>query len=178
MIADSGKKPLNIDNLKDVIREWKFAWMDIKGTDERDRKNYHRRAFGVDANMMHNLATRIESAFTPCPNCERLERPSCQAGCTYFDGGEKRHDRNCIHYPESRTKMYDDALVEITRLKAQLAMCKEALEFYACKDNYLTRFISMSCGCCSTEKEPEVLEDVDNIAAACLAKLEESDGEE
>jgi hypothetical protein len=38
--------------------------------------------------------------------------PECEAGCISFDGGEKRHHRDCVHYPESLTKMYDDALAE------------------------------------------------------------------
>lgn len=111
MTNDSGKKPLNIDNLKDVIREWKFAWMDIKGTDERDRENYRRRAFGVDANMMHNLATRIESAFTTCPNCERLEGKL-----------EAAH-----HWFDVTTKSNGNLIEENKRLQAQLESAKQLL---------------------------------------------------
>ena len=32
----------------------------------------------------------------------------CQAGCMIFTGGEIKHDKNCVFYPESRTKMYED----------------------------------------------------------------------
>jgi hypothetical protein len=34
-----------------------------------------------------------------------------------FDGGEKKHHRDCTHYPESLTKMYEDARGEIERLR-------------------------------------------------------------
>lgn len=47
------------DKLLGVIESWQFAWMDVKGTDEQDRKNYFKRAFGVDANMRHDLARRL-----------------------------------------------------------------------------------------------------------------------
>lgn len=39
--------------------------MDVKGTDERDRANYNRRAFGIDANMKYSLARMIEKAINP-----------------------------------------------------------------------------------------------------------------
>ena len=32
----------------------------------------------------------------------------CQAGCKYFSGGEVKHHKDCVHYPESFSKMYDD----------------------------------------------------------------------
>lgn len=48
--------------LLDVIQGWQFAWMDVKGTDEQDRKNYFNRAFGIDANMRHDLAKRLREA--------------------------------------------------------------------------------------------------------------------
>lgn len=43
-----------------IIEEWRFIWMDVQGTDERDRKNYLHRAMGVDANMMYSLANLLE----------------------------------------------------------------------------------------------------------------------
>ena len=38
--------------------------------------------------------------------------PNCEAGCIPFDGGEKKHHHDCVHYPESQTKMLNDALAE------------------------------------------------------------------
>ena len=38
--------------------------------------------------------------------------PKCEAGCLPFDGGEKKHHQDCVHYPESQTKMLNDALAE------------------------------------------------------------------
>lgn len=47
------------DKLLGVIMSWKYGWMDVRGTDEKDRKNYYSRAFGVDANMQHGLARML-----------------------------------------------------------------------------------------------------------------------
>jgi len=47
------------ESFVEVIWQWKHSWMDVKGTDERDRKNYSERAFGVDANMQYDLARRL-----------------------------------------------------------------------------------------------------------------------
>ena len=38
--------------------------------------------------------------------------PKCEAGCISFDGGEKKHHRDCVHYLESQTKLLSDALAE------------------------------------------------------------------
>lgn len=47
------------DRTLEIIREWKHFWMNQTQNSEEDRKNYFDRAFGVDANMMHDLANRI-----------------------------------------------------------------------------------------------------------------------
>lgn len=65
------EKDKRIERLRDALNEhwlveqitkWKHAWMDVKGTDERDRKNYFNKAFGIDANMKYDLARRIIAA--------------------------------------------------------------------------------------------------------------------
>jgi hypothetical protein len=35
-------------------------------------------------------------------------KKECVAGCKVYDGGEKRHHKDCHYYPESWSKMYDD----------------------------------------------------------------------
>lgn len=45
-----------------IITEWKFSWMNQRQNDQKDYENYHRRAFGVDANMKHDLASRLARA--------------------------------------------------------------------------------------------------------------------
>lgn len=45
-----------------IIREWKSSWMNQRQNSEYDYENYFKRAFGVDANMMHSLANRLEEA--------------------------------------------------------------------------------------------------------------------
>lgn len=43
----------------EVITEWKHFWMNQKQHSQADYENYRDRAMGVDANMKHDLATRI-----------------------------------------------------------------------------------------------------------------------
>lgn len=45
----------------------------------------------------------------------------CVTGCKPYDGGERRHHKDCPHYPESFTKMYDDLNAENKRLREALA---------------------------------------------------------
>lgn len=48
----------------------------------------------------------------------------CEAGCMVFDGGERKHHRDCVHYPESLTKLWHDTeagyVAEIERLRVAL----------------------------------------------------------
>ena len=48
----------------------------------------------------------------------------CEAGCMSFDGGEVKHRRDCVHYPESLTKIWHDTeaalLAENEKLRAAL----------------------------------------------------------
>ena len=50
----------------------------------------------------------------------------CETGCQMFEGGEIKHDKNCFHYPESRTKMYDVAMARIEKLESAM---KEFVSF-------------------------------------------------
>lgn len=47
---------------KEIIRKWKFSWMNQRQNGEADFKNYHRRAFGIDSNMIYSLADRLVAA--------------------------------------------------------------------------------------------------------------------
>ena len=51
----------------------------------------------------------------------------CVAGCVPFYGGEKRHHKDCPHYPESLTKANADRIEE---LEANLAKAVKSLEYY------------------------------------------------
>jgi thiol-disulfide isomerase/thioredoxin len=56
-----------------------------------------------------------------CPKCNEQfptvaeEEDACETGCKHFHGGEIAHHPDCIFYPESRTKMYDDLVKEHNR---------------------------------------------------------------
>lgn len=53
------REKLTKDFFLELVREWKFFWMDQKQNSQADYENYHRRAFGIDANMQHDLAVRL-----------------------------------------------------------------------------------------------------------------------
>ena len=46
----------------EIIREWKWFWMNQTQNSEDDRLNYYRRSHHIDANMQHDLAGRIIKA--------------------------------------------------------------------------------------------------------------------
>jgi len=45
------------------------------------------------------------------------EEENCIPGCVPFDGGERRHHKDCVHYPESLTRIYDRKDAELKRLR-------------------------------------------------------------
>jgi len=53
---------MTIDEYEEVICRWQHHWMDVKGTDERDRSAYFKRASGIDANMRYGLAKMLVEA--------------------------------------------------------------------------------------------------------------------
>lgn len=63
----------------------------------------------------------------------------CEAGCMVFYGGERKHHRDCAHYPESLTKMWHDTegelRVEIDRMHTALGeiLKAEDLEWAKCR---------------------------------------------
>jgi len=58
-----------------------------------------------------------------CPRCNEqfptvaVEEDVCEVGCKHFHGGEIAHHPDCIFYPESCTKMYDDLVAEHKRFE-------------------------------------------------------------
>lgn len=55
------------DRIMCIIDQWKYFWMDQKQNSEQDYQNYLRRAMGVDANMVHHLASLIAKSLTEVP---------------------------------------------------------------------------------------------------------------
>jgi hypothetical protein len=49
----------------------------------------------------------------------------CQAGCKAYYGGERKHHKDCVHYSESFTKLYDDLIIERDDLLRQLNAKKD-----------------------------------------------------
>lgn len=54
----------------------------------------------------------------------------CQAGCKAFTGGEIRHHKDCVFYPESFSEMYDNVVEQNAQLRKQW---QESVEFAATK---------------------------------------------
>ena len=52
-------KPTRDQILKTIV-ECKHFWMNQRQNDERDFQNYFHRAAGIDSNMKHDLARRID----------------------------------------------------------------------------------------------------------------------
>ena len=52
----------------------------------------------------------------------------CEAGCMVFTGGEIRHDKNCIFYPESLTKLNADKIDKLKKETAKLKLTIEKLK--------------------------------------------------
>ena len=48
------------------------------------------------------------------------EDPKCEAGCMTFYGGERRHHKDCFYYPDSLTRLYDEAVRKIKELELLL----------------------------------------------------------
>ena len=38
-----------------------------------------------------------------------MNEPRCESGCIRLDGHETRHHKDCVYYPESLTRMLDEA---------------------------------------------------------------------
>tara|TARA_R110000850_G_scaffold113085_1_gene227689 strand:+ start:905 stop:1219 length:315 start_codon:yes stop_codon:yes gene_type:complete len=53
----------------------------------------------------------------------------CEAGCMVFDGGERKHHRDCVHYPESLTKLWHDTEIEyLDKIDALESELSDAVE--------------------------------------------------
>ncbi len=66
-----------------VREKWKYFWMNQKQNDQRDYENYHRRAFGVDANMLHHLGELIEKEHNRLLDAANAEIERLQMAITH-----------------------------------------------------------------------------------------------
>lgn len=55
------EESLSHEEILKEITAWQHEWMNVTGTDERDRKNYFERSAGIDANMRYSLAKRLRA---------------------------------------------------------------------------------------------------------------------
>lgn len=114
------KSPLDArrDLIFEVIMQWKHFWMNQKQNDEADYQNYLHRAMGVNANMKHDLANRINKALT-----ELAKAPKDEA-LTQAHAEIERLVSNI----NNKQEMYEDAIANIEKLEAENSRLREALE--------------------------------------------------
>lgn len=67
----------------------------------------------------------------------------CEMLCMIYDGGEIKHHPNCVYYPESRTKMYDDAVVRIGELEEEIKNFIAEIERYGRQRDYMSDTIEV-----------------------------------
>lgn len=69
------KKPRDKDHFREIITKWKFTWMNQRQNDQADFENYHRRAFGIDSNMIHSLAEMLAKDEPESPKMSEPRMP-------------------------------------------------------------------------------------------------------
>lgn len=80
--------------------EWKDFWMNQKQNSQADYKNYFNRAFGVDANMAHNLSERMYDVFGARINALEAENAELKEALKVISEIGKQSDR-CVYEAES-----------------------------------------------------------------------------
>lgn len=60
----------------------------------------------------------------------------CEIGCKTFSGGEKKHVKGCVHYPESQSELMDNLTTENAILKEEINLRNE---YYESKIDTLNR---------------------------------------
>jgi len=58
----------------------------------------------------------------------------CEAGCISFHGGERKHHKDCGHYPHSLTKVNADRIAELEAKLAKLARAAKPFAAIKIKD--------------------------------------------
>jgi len=48
----------------------------------------------------------------------------CEVGCRVYTGFERYHHKDCVYYPESMSRLFDES-------KEKMGVLEKALEFYA-----------------------------------------------
>lgn len=49
-----------------------------------------------------------------------MSEPKCETGCMNYTGGEIKHHKDCVFYPESLAKMYDTIQSQLTEARERL----------------------------------------------------------
>lgn len=52
----------------------------------------------------------------------------CQIGCKTFSGGEKKHVKECVHYPDSQSELINTLITHNTRLHELIKNILETAE--------------------------------------------------
>lgn len=65
----------------------------------------------------------------------------CEAVCQVYTGGEVKHNKHCIHYPESLTKLNDDRVDLINKICVLQERFKNSLPIEI-ENKYLEKVIN------------------------------------
>lgn len=68
-------------------------------------------------NLLSDELTRARKTIRGMLDALDNSTNTCQSGCKLYYGGEIRHDKNCVHYPESMTKMLDTREAELAEAR-------------------------------------------------------------
>jgi hypothetical protein len=106
----------------------------------------------------------------------------CETGCISLEGNETRHHKDCVFYPESLTKMYDDAMEKVRLLTVALSVGDTLVKVYEldCGDNscyfkgYGKGGMRTNGGCRCAQNKPRWVENLaKNMLYKARAALEE-----
>lgn len=130
-IAKSAKESFHKELPLKVVDEWKAFWMNQKQNNEKDYQNYWRRAFGIDANMSHHLANKIEKNF----NIPQLADAVIDLITQLKDAQAEIKSLNTFNTQFTRADKisWGGLYIQVEQLEQRLAECetalKKALEF-------------------------------------------------
>lgn len=118
-LVELKSRQVSKDRILEIIRSWQMFWTNQYQYDERDFRNYFRRAFGVDANMKHHLANTIADILNGHkPDGYLVERVN-EIDKKYGSRFQLSEDFSLLKNAET----------EITKMREQLRIAKDALEF-------------------------------------------------
>ncbi len=99
------------DGYVETVWQWYSSTLN-KWVDITFEEHEHMKSKGMSKKLRQHFKPITPIKTEP----EETKSDKCQAGCKIFTGGEIRHHKDCVFYPESFSKMYDDLQEENDKL--------------------------------------------------------------